>query len=312
MAYWKDVWRFPGSTEYEYKYAGKYGAKGEKRQKRKKATPEQIRKQNQANRETRMRRLIKANFFPNDIWATLKYPQGTRKPVGEVMKDVRKFLAAMRREYKKRGQQLKFVYRIEIGEHGGIHIHILVNRLRDNPDTDIIIQNLWKHGRVNYESVYEQGGYERLANYIVKQPEEDSGEAEQLSLFPEEEQKKLIKYSSSRNLVRPEPERSTYEKWTVRKLVEDGPKPTPGYYIDEDSIRTGKNRYTGMSYYKYTEYKIGEWNGGKEEQDADRRNLYRDKPKRACKRRRAGNVPHAGKAKKRGRSRERPGGSGVC
>ena len=42
---------FEDSTEYEYKFAGKYGAKGEKRQKKEKATPEQIRRQNQWNRQ---------------------------------------------------------------------------------------------------------------------------------------------------------------------------------------------------------------------------------------------------------------------
>ena len=44
MAYRKDVWRFPGSNEYEYKFIGNYGAKGEKRHKKQKASPEQIRK----------------------------------------------------------------------------------------------------------------------------------------------------------------------------------------------------------------------------------------------------------------------------
>ena len=40
MAYHRDLWEFADSAEYEYKYAGKYGAKGEKRRARKKATPE--------------------------------------------------------------------------------------------------------------------------------------------------------------------------------------------------------------------------------------------------------------------------------
>jgi len=187
MAYWKDVWEFPNSNEYEYKYAGKYGAKGEKRGKRKKATPEQIKKQNQSNREKKMRRLTKANFKPDDIWATLKYPKGTRKPLSEVNKDMDAFFANMRKEYKKRGEVFKFIKRIEIGERGGIHIHILVNRLRCGPDTDIIIQECWAHGRVNYESIYESGGYKKLANYIVKQPDEEM--EKQLSLFTEKERK---------------------------------------------------------------------------------------------------------------------------
>lgn len=256
MAYWKDTWKFTNSNEYEYKYVGKYGAKGEKRGKKKKATPEQIKKQNQSNREKKMRRLIKANFIPDDIWATLKYPEGTRKPLEEIEEDLKEFLKYMRKEYKKRGEIFKFIKRMEIGEHGGIHLHILVNRSLGKPDTDIVLQENWCHGRVNFQSVYEYGGYKKLANYIVKQPDEEV--EQQLSLFPVEERKKFIKYSSSRNLIRPEPDRTEYRRWTVRDLVKNGPKPTPGYYIDQESVHYGINPYTGMSYYHYTEYRINE------------------------------------------------------
>lgn len=250
MAYWLDTFRFPNSTEYEYKFAGKYGAKGEKRQKKKKATPEQIAKQNQINRETKVRRLIKANFFPEDLWVTLKYPKGARKPAWEVKKDFRNFLDRLRRQYGKRGQPLKFISRKEIGKRGGIHIHMLVNRIRGE-DTDLLVQEAWTHGRANFSGIYEEGGYAKLASYIVKQPDEEAGK--QLSLFPEEDRKEFTSFSSSRNLVRPEPERRTYRRWTLKKLVEEGIKPAPGYYIEKDSIRTGVNRYTGMSYLYYTE-----------------------------------------------------------
>ena len=113
---------------------------------------------------------------------------------------------------------------------------------------------MWTHGRINYELLYESGGYADLAEYIVKQPtEEIEG---QLSMFTEDERKKLVSYSTSRNLIRPQPERKEYRRWTLKELVENGPKPTPGYYIDKDSIVCGVNRYTGMSYYRYTEYRI--------------------------------------------------------
>jgi hypothetical protein len=127
MAYWLDTWTFPNSIEYEYKFAGNYGAKGEKRAERKKATPEQIKKQNQLNKEKRMRRVIKANFLSEDYWMTLKYPEGTRKKVEEVKKELKKFLDDMRKAYKKRSEIFKFIYRMEIGKHGGIHIHVLMN-----------------------------------------------------------------------------------------------------------------------------------------------------------------------------------------
>ena len=261
MGYRRDKWPFLNSTEYEYKFLGKYGAKGEKRGKRKKPTPEQIKKQNQRNPENRVRRLTKENFDPGDLWMTLKYPAGTRKTLEEVEKDFDLWCSAMRRFWRKHGQPFKYICRKEIGKRGGIHIHVLINRLRDVPDTDMIAQSKWKHGRINFVSIHEAGGYKDLAAYIVKEPtREIEG---QLSLFPEEERKKLCNYSTSRNLVRPEPERKVYSQRTVKKLVEQvmktgQPVPTEGYYIDRDSIRCGVNPYTGMSYLHYTECRIKE------------------------------------------------------
>lgn len=250
--YWKDSWYFRGSIEHEFKYIGNYGAKGEKRGPKKKVTPEQIKKQNQRNRENNIRRLIKANFTADeDMWCCLKYPKGTVKETEEYKADLKECIDKMRYEYKKVSEPFKFIYRMEVGEKGGVHIHILLNRLRGNIHTDKLLQKIWKHGRVNYQTIYEAGGYADLAEYIAKLPDEE--ETEQLELFPEEKRKHYIKYSTSRNLVRPKPERKIYKRWTLRKLIEEGPTPTPGYYIDKNSIVSGTNQYTGMSYFKYTE-----------------------------------------------------------
>ncbi len=249
-------WISKDSIENEINYKGNYGAKGEKRAPKKKPTPEQMAKQNQLNREKYIRRLIKENFDPYDVWACLKYPKGTRKTIWEVRKDVKRFTDRLRNAYKKAGQPLKWIRRIEIGKQGGVHIHILVNRLRGAVETDILIQELWSHGRVNYESLYASGGYAKLAAYIVKQPDEQS--VRQLSLLPESEQKEYRKYGTSRNLVRPRPVRKLYTHWTMCKILQDGPKPTKGFYIDKDSIATGVNAFTGMSWLHYTEYRLRE------------------------------------------------------
>ena len=81
MAYWHDIYRFSRSIEHEFKFAGKYGAKGEKRQKRIKPTPEQIALQNQRNKETKMRRTIKLNFRERDLWCCCKYPAVLRQTI---------------------------------------------------------------------------------------------------------------------------------------------------------------------------------------------------------------------------------------
>ncbi|MBQ8634468.1 MAG: hypothetical protein IJ420_12785 [Lachnospiraceae bacterium] len=254
MAHNIHSWYFKDSIEREIKWAGKYGAKGEKRSKRKKATPEQIARQNQQNKEKKLRRLIKANFLPGDLWCTLKYPKGTRKTTEEYKKDIVAFITRCRREWKKRNTPFKFIYRLEIGKRGGVHLHMICNRLdpeKGKPDTDIILQEAWQQGRINYESLYDAGGFQALAEYIAKQTETG-----QLSLFDKSEQKAYRDYSCSRNLERPEPEIKEYKRRTVRSLVQEGPEPTPGYYIDKDSVRQGINPYNGLSYCHYIEYRI--------------------------------------------------------
>jgi hypothetical protein len=247
-------YEFENSIEHEFKYKGKWGAKGESRGPKTKATQEQIQKQNQRNKENKVRRKIKANFLPNDLWITLKPNKEKRKSMDELVKDVFNFLKAMKRAYEKEGEEFKYIYRLEIGKRGGLHCHILINRIRGH--TDLIVKEKWGRygGTVSYEAIHEAGGYKELAAYLVKMP--DEAVSKQLSFFEEPEQKDLIRYSCSRNLITPEPEVKEYTQRTVKKLVENGPTPTPGFYIDKNSIVTGINPYTGMSYYYYTEVRI--------------------------------------------------------
>lgn len=103
MAYKEYIYRFPRSNEVEIKYMGKYGAKGEKRAKRNKASPETIRRQNRTNKAIKVRRLLKANFTDDDYWVTLKYPAGARPCIDQVKKDLKNFNDRMRYQYEKYG-----------------------------------------------------------------------------------------------------------------------------------------------------------------------------------------------------------------
>ena len=249
--YWRDTFRLRSQNEIEIKFPGRYGARGEKRTVRQKPTPEQIEKQNQKNREKYVRRLIMLNFVEHDMWCTLKYPAGTRADnLKSISKDLSSFLRSVGGKWKRRGYELKYIYRMEIGKKGGIHIHILINRIQD---ADVLIQDSWKKGRVYFGSMTEKGGVGQLAAYIVKREKEVD---RQLSLFEDQDRKKLLKYSCSRNLKKPERERKLYRNRTVRKILKEGPKPSKGYYIDKDSVVTGINPFTGMSYIHYTEIRI--------------------------------------------------------
>lgn len=265
--------------EQEYHYAGEFGRKGEKRAKKKKLTPEQMDKQNQFNKTIKTRRLMRANFGAGDIFCTLKYKQGIRRTAEQLKEDWKKFYAEATKYYKKLGEPFRWIQRMEIGERGGAHIHILLNRI-PGEDTDIVIQAIWNKitgGRVNFQPAYIEGGFEQLAAYMTKKPTKEKYPAEyrQLSLLPQEERKVFQKISSSRNLLRPQPEVKKFSHWTMRKILKDGIeniKPTPGYYIDRNSIVCGKNPYTGMTYLYYTEYSLfrGKWERTRINTEAER------------------------------------------
>lgn len=252
--YSKNTYHLINSNEYEYYFKGNYGAKGEKRAKKVKPTPEQIKANNMHNKKKRVRRKIKANFFPGDMWITLKYPEGTRKTIDEVVNDFKLFINRLKYHYKKHNEVCKYMYRIEVGKLGGIHIHMLLNRTVNTYD---ILRKIWRNP-VNITPIYEMGGYEQLASYLVKIPDKDDEAYEQLMLFGENERKTLTKYGCSRNLVTPEPEVKPYTRRTVESLIVNGPKASEGYYIDMDTYRHGVNPFTGMSYVCYTEVRIKE------------------------------------------------------
>lgn len=241
------------SIDRVYRFKGNYGAKGEKRVPRRKATQEQMTKQNQWKKETYMHRLIRNNFDIKDYLFTLKWPKGARPTLEAVMKAWKNFAAAMRKAYKKYGAQFKWIHRMEIGKNGGRHIHVILNHI-DGVNMTELVKSKWKAGHINCTPMYEEGNFKDLADYMTKPPDEQI--EGQLSLFETEEQKAFRKYSVSRNLKKPEEKRKPYSRRTVRDMVINGPKPTPGYYIDKNSIVTGVNQFTGYSYIRYTEYAL--------------------------------------------------------
>lgn len=94
--YIRQTWDCGNTREVEEKHTGRYGARGQKRQKRRKATPEEIAKQNQWKRERDVRRLIKWNFGIGDYWFTLTYKKGSRPPWKQMQKDMSKFIRKLR------------------------------------------------------------------------------------------------------------------------------------------------------------------------------------------------------------------------
>ena len=221
----------PWDIEVEEYVTGNYRAPGKKRAKRQKPTPEQIRRQNRTNKVNSIRRYLKLNFLPGDYWITLTCrPDQRPETLKEAVKQRAKFLDKLRKAYRAAGQELKWIGVTERGSRGGIHHHLVINRI---PEGDRMIADCWKAGKVWMELIYEEGGCRDLAEYLQKQEEEAEESA----------------YSHSRNLIKPEP----VVDYLVRMRE---PRPRKGYYLDKDSIHTGINPVTGCLYQHYTMVKI--------------------------------------------------------
>ena len=238
--YIRQTWDCGNTREVEEKHTGRYGARGQKRQKRRKATPEEIAKQNQWKRERDVRRLIKWNFGIGDYWFTLTYKKGSRPPWKQMQKDMSKFIRKLRDKYKKYGWELKYIYRLEIGKNGGPHVHVLINRKsNDETDTGLLVETLWEHGHAQTKRVYDVDSGE-LAQYITK-PLQDH------------EPEDLKRDHPSRNLIRKDPEK---EEINRRSLLDKhgrprDPKPPKGWAIVPNSVKCGKNKITGYAYRHY-------------------------------------------------------------
>lgn len=245
-AYIREIWECGDTLEIEEKHTGRYGAPGWKREKRKTASPEDIERQNQWKRIRDVRRLIKWNFQKNDYWMALTYQKGARHSLEKITDDIQKCIRKVRERYKKQNVDLKYIYRIGIGKKGAAHVHILVNRFsNEKTGTDVILSECWPHGHVNFKTLYDEGGYKQLAEYIAKPLEEW-------------EPIDFKRYHPSRNLIRKESEKKVIRR---RAIVDKHgtirlPVAPKGYYVDEDSVEKGINPVTGFPYRRYILVKL--------------------------------------------------------
>lgn len=222
-------------------YPGNYGAPGQKRNTKQKRTPEEIRKQNETNRWRRLQRIILKNFSIGDWHLILNYREGDRPATyEEAVKQRRDFIAAVRKIYKKAGIPFKWIAVTERGKRKRVlHHHLIIEDIdRDGIRTTKLVKKLWKQGHVFFSALYEDGEYEKLAEYIVKsETKEECG---------------WCTYSRSRNLIVPVPkvEYKQHRRWR------NPPVAPKGWYVVEKSLWNGKNPVTGLPVQHYTLKKL--------------------------------------------------------
>ena len=207
---------------------------------KKKLTPEEIEKVNQINAERNLRILINANFKEGDLYATLTYRKEDRQTPAEAKKSVKALFDVLRIEFRKCGEELKYVTEYK---NKAIHHHLIINDIK-SLNVAKMIRKLWKFGRPDFKLLDETGQYKDLAAYLIK---------ETSKTYKEKDGGHMQRYSCSRNLIRPVPVTEIIRK--AMKWAAD-PKPIKGYYIDKDSVYNGVNPFTGREFQRYTMIRI--------------------------------------------------------
>lgn len=204
------------------------GARGKKRKK----TPEEMERANQRNREKTLQRLILANFEAGDFHLVLSYHKDNNPGDYEAAKaELQKFLAGVRREYKKAGYGFQYIGVTERGKRAAtLHHHLILKNIEGL--TVKAVRKHWK-GYCTWHDLYEDGDFANLAAYIIKKETK--------------EEAKGASYTRSRNLKVPEGEKTIVHKkeWPTE------PEAEKGWYVVKESVYNCVNPVTGRPYQSY-------------------------------------------------------------
>ena len=174
-----------GKIYQVYKYfSARYGKRGIIPAERQGAYTETQKRINSIRAERKLSWLLAANFVDGeDGFVSLGYMsadkaryQGKKTSPhtdDELQEDLRKLLRILRREYRKRGWTLKYVYTTEIGKRGGRHVHMVINHFTEFGGS-YALRQLWAGGVVNGEALYSGGDYTELASYMTKKAGEQA------------------------------------------------------------------------------------------------------------------------------------------
>lgn len=238
------VLRHGDVIDVEENHDGRYGAPGKKREKKKKPTKEDIRKNNALNKTRKARLRLLEYFSPGDCFATWTYEKSKRPGnMEEALSHFQKAIRKVREDYKKRGYELFWIRNIERGTKGAWHIHLVINEIGD---TASILKKAWRHGgtytteiRLS-EKLYDED-FSKLAAYITK---DEYTVYLKTDGIPEKPRIREANYNISRNMPLPEPKVDKLVRWKAE------PKPKKGYYIINQV--EGINPVTGFKYRRYT------------------------------------------------------------
>lgn len=235
-----------GNRIYIRKYhTCRYNVKGEKRSKREKATPEAVKRNNERQAVIKLNRLLVNNFDLGDWHLILTYSDKKRPGSADEARNIYdKFMRKLRREYKKAGEELKYIAVAEY-ESTNIHHHIVINDIKGIAK---ILKKIWPGG-MHLTPLYEDKNYKGLAQYLIKETK---------NTFRSSKNAWKQRYTCSRNLVKPIVK---IERIRRSNTFSDTPSmpdkyAAAGYVLDKESIASGFD-FLG---YEFIEYEFVKYN----------------------------------------------------
>lgn len=215
---------------------------------KKNPTPDAVRKNNDRLAEKKLTALINANFFPGDHHVTLTY-RDIKSPEDQ-RKELEGFIRRMKYEYKKRGEEFKYIH---VTEYKGKrpHHHIVMNYI------DLrIVHKQWKAGNIKASELDASRNYAALASYLIKETNKTFRLADNAT-------KK--RWCASKNLERP----IVVKEVMSSSLLFDKPAAVKGYSIEVDSIQYYRHPFTQLEHLEYIQVsddpvpRIRKWRKGK-------------------------------------------------
>lgn len=233
MPYIMEITKAGRTVMIEKKFSSRYHKKGIKRSPNKGKTSESQEICNTRKAERNLTILMNANFKPGDYHVVIEYEDKTSDPI-EAKKDKSRFLRKLRALYKKYGYELRQISTTEYGKKKkALHHHLVINNV--GIDTREI-QKLWTEGWIRLSPLDDTGEYSKLAVYMIKNRpywKAAVGTGHQIS--------------TSRNLVRPEPDVKIIQ---CKNGYYEKPRDKKGYYVAPDSERSFTTE-AGWPYMRY-------------------------------------------------------------
>lgn len=235
MPYLMEVCKAGKTEEIHKYYSARYGKRSKRSENRNK-TPEAAQRANLRKQEKELRRLMNHNFEDGqDALVTWSFArEKAPKDYAEMLKKTQALIRKLRREYKKEGRILRYIYTMEIGPKGSRHIHMMIS------DADLLIlARCWPWGGVDAKPLHTDGQYAKIAAYFLK-----------YSLKTEQTEgiKLGRRWNPSKNLKKPKVIKTVVNARTFRDEV----KERKGFYIDKESVESGIHEMTGQPFLHYT------------------------------------------------------------